>query len=65
VQGWAELVAIDGSGQLNQLAWFGMTPALNAVPDTGEESARRPRRRRRFLASAEEGEPYLRAVTPS
>lgn len=57
-QGWGELAAIDGLGQVNQLAWFGLHPA-------GTEDAPAPRKHplRRLLS----GEPpaYLRAVTPS
>jgi hypothetical protein len=29
-QGWAELAALDGLGQVNQLAWFGLHPAAEA-----------------------------------
>lgn len=55
-QGWGELAAIDGMGQVNQLAWFGLHPAIDEAPA--------PRRHplRRLLT----GEPaHLRAVTPS
>lgn len=55
-QGWGELATIDGRGQVNQLAWFG----LHAEPRVAA-----PKRHsvRRLLS----GEPpaYLRAVTPS
>ena len=56
-QGWGELAAIDGMGQVNQLAWFGLHPA------TDEPAAPRKHPLRRLLT----GEPpaYLRAVTPS
>ncbi|MGI8984791.1 MAG: hypothetical protein ACR2HM_09720 [Acidimicrobiales bacterium] len=56
-QGWGELAAIDGSGQVNQLAWFGLHPATDEAP----AARRHPLRR---LAT---GEPpaHLRAVTPS
>ncbi|MDQ3898255.1 MAG: hypothetical protein M3326_13595 [Actinomycetota bacterium] len=59
---WGELVAIDGSGQVNQLAWFG----LHQVKDRGDETPdREPRRRRLLAGSADEAPTYLRAVTPS
>ncbi|HWI03024.1 MAG TPA: hypothetical protein VNT52_04240 [Acidimicrobiales bacterium] len=55
-QGWGELAAIDGTGQVNQLAWFGLHPA-------GDSSVAKKHPLRRLLS----GEPpaYLRAVTPS
>lgn len=55
-QGWGELAAIDGMGQVNQLAWFGLHPA-------GDTSAPKTHPLRRLLAT--EPPAYLRAVTPS
>jgi hypothetical protein len=57
-QGWAELAAIDGQGQVNQLAWFGLHPATDGTPAPKKHPLRR------LLPS---GAPpaYLRAVTPS
>lgn len=56
-QGWGELATIDVTGQVNQLAWFGLHPA------TDEGLPPRRHSLRRFLT----GEPpaRLRAVTPS
>jgi hypothetical protein len=69
LQGWAELAVIDSTGQVNQLAWFGMAPVTDSGIDPDDGSGAPPRRRRRFLAAtptaAEAPEPYLRAVTPS
>lgn len=57
-QGWGELAAIDGQGQVNQLAWFGLHPATDGM------SASKKHPLRRLLPSG--GRPaYLRAVTPS
>ena len=64
LQGWAELAAIDGQGQVRQLAWFGLHGADDVRGDDDEEQApERDRRRskRRFLGTPT----YLRAVTPS
>jgi len=60
-QGWAELATIDGSGHVNQLAWFG----LHRTDAEGDEAAARvdPPFRRRGRTG--EASPYLRAVTPS
>lgn len=70
--GWAELAAIDGCGQVSQLAWFGPQPGVHgkAVPAAfgpAGPPAERRRGLRRFLSSSSSGddEPYLRAVTPS
>ena len=52
VGGWAQLASIDGLGQLNHLAWFG----LHAAPEA-------PRAARRHGGGDETA--YLRAVTPS
>jgi hypothetical protein len=67
LQGWAELAMIDSTGNVHQLAWFGMTPAPEQQLDADDGSDAPPRRRRRFLAPApaDAPEPYLRAVTPS
>jgi hypothetical protein len=56
-QGWGELAAIDGLGQVNQLAWFGLHAEPHGTPDP----------RRHPLRGLLSGEPpaYLRAVTPS
>ena len=73
-QGWAELAAIDGMGQVNQLAWFGLHPAtqpdekapgtaIRPVRATSGEDRANPLRR--LLASGGETRSYLRAVTPS
>jgi hypothetical protein len=70
---WAELAAIDSCGQLHQLAWFGPRPnendttARRAAPAAVAPLAERRRGLRRFLSSSagDDGEPYLRAVTPS
>jgi hypothetical protein len=61
VQGWAELAAIDGMGQVNQLAWFGLHPATDPTDDTPHRS---PSPVRRLLSSSRHPG-YLRAVTPS
>jgi hypothetical protein len=55
-QGWGELAAIDGMGQVSQLAWFGLHPA-------GDAAGPKKHPLRRLLT----GDPpaYLRAVTPS
>ena len=75
VQGWAELAAIDGLGQVTQLAWFGLHPA--AEPAESAESAERGDRRSPPASAGDRppslrrlrgaGEPFtrLRAVTPS
>lgn len=73
-QGWAELAAIDGFGQLSQLAWFGLHPARGAdgvrtsayVPPAGD----RKRSLRKLVTQGDGLGPaprqgYLRAVTPS
>jgi hypothetical protein len=72
-QGWAELAAIDGMGQVNQLAWFGLHPATEPDDDASGTGIRpvhaSPQDRRysfrRLLASGGESRNYLRAVTPS
>ncbi len=64
VQGWAELASIDGLGQVNQLAWFGLHPATDASSEA-EPARDRTHRRRRILGPREEPPTYLRAVTPS
>ncbi len=64
LQGWAELAAIDGQGQVNQLAWFGLHPTADPVDDAPAELDRK-RPRRRFLGAGDEAPAYLRAVTPS
>lgn len=65
---WAELAAMDTTGQITQLAWFGPRPGEGdgegrvALPSPAE----RRRGLRRLLSSTPaEGQPYLRAVTPS
>ena len=71
MQGWAQLAAIDASGRVHQLAWFGLPPAMD--PDDGGVHAASARAvgdggrpLRRILPGAERGLPrYLRAVTPS
>jgi hypothetical protein len=66
-RGWAELAVIDGSGQVNQLAWFGLHPA-HLPPDDEVSSVatdRDRRRARRRILGAEGAPTYLRAVTPS
>ena len=64
LQGWAELVAIDSSGQVHQLAWFGLHAA--ADPDDEDTPERdRKRLRRRIIGSRDVAPGYLRAVTPS
>ncbi len=66
-QGWAELAAIDGFGQVTQIAWFGLHPAHDgsaASPPAGD----RKRTLRRLLGPPDgpgESAGYLRAVTPS
>ena len=72
-QGWAELAAIDGFGQVTQLAWFGLHPA-RAADDAAD---RRPsgvplagdwkRTLRKLLSQGDSvgASGYLRAVTPS
>jgi hypothetical protein len=55
-QGWGELAAIDGMGQVNQLAWFGLHPA-------GDTLEPKTHPLRRLLST--EPPAYLRAVTPS
>lgn len=66
-QGWAELAAIDGFGQVTQLAWFGLHPAHDgsaATPPAGDRKGTL----RRLLGppdGAGENAGYLRAVTPS
>ena len=54
-QGWAELAAIDGFGQITRLAWFGLHQARNAH---GVRPAP-------YAPAAGAGAGYLRAVTPS
>jgi hypothetical protein len=61
VQGWAELAAIDGLGQVNQLAWFGLHPAIDPTDGTQVKSSGPVRRL--FASAPRPG--YLRAVTPS
>ena len=67
-QGWAELATIDGSGQVNQLAWFGLHPATDpgddrtAAPEVTAGDDPRPVRR---LVASGDVPPYLQAVTPS
>ena len=55
-QGWGELAAIDGLGQVNQLAWFGLHPVTDGPPVPKKHPFRR------LLSSPPA---YLRAVTPS
>jgi hypothetical protein len=67
-QGWAELAAIDGSGHVNQLAWFGLQPEAGAPDDTPAPPAEttkdvKPPVRR--LVASGDVPPYLHAVTPS
>ncbi len=64
LQGWAELAAIDSSGQVQQLAWFGLHAAEGRdEEDTADRDRRRLRRR---LGGSRDIVPdYLRAVTPS
>lgn len=73
-QGWAELAAIDGMGQVNQLAWFGLHPAEEPGAGTapaaqhpfyGEPVGDRGNPLRRLLASGGDVPTYLRAVMPS
>ena len=72
-QGWAELATIDGLGQVNQLAWFGLHSAEEAVeagggtgaPRTGTRAAASGPRTARRLAATAEPAAYLKAVTPS
>jgi hypothetical protein len=55
-QGWGELAAIDGLGQVNQLAWFGLHPVANGTPAP---------RKHPFRRQAPAPPAYLRAVRPS
>jgi hypothetical protein len=68
-QGWAELAALDGLGQVNQLAWFGLHPAADpcAEPPTTSTTAGSDgaRPRPRLLTSPPGPASYLQAVTPS
>lgn len=57
-QGWGELAAIDGLGQVNQLAWFGLHPATEGMSAPKTHPLRR-------LLPAPDPPVYLRAVTPS
>jgi hypothetical protein len=61
-QGWAELAVVDGLGQVHQLAWFGLHPAVDA-PVVAMPQPARPRLPR--PAGSERSTAYLRAVTPS
>lgn len=56
-QGWGELAAIDGAGQVDQLAWFGLRPVTE-----GSLGARR--HPLHGLVTGERPD-HLRAVTPS
>ncbi len=69
-QGWAELATIDGTGQVNQLAWFGLHQAEDPSDDTpvappGGLGDRKGSLRRILPSSSATAAPYLRAVTPS
>ena len=67
-QRWAELAVIDGSGQITQLAWFGVHHGRDSAEEapTGSDdpgTSRIPQRR--HLTVADQAPTYLRAVTPS
>lgn len=71
LDGWAQLAAIDGSGKVQQLAWYGLPPGARSGDD--DDGTAPPKavgdggRSLRRILSAPQVAPnrYLRVVTPS
>lgn len=66
-EGWAQLAAVDGRGQVHQLAWFGLHPAgpaQDADEDEGPVAGAEERALRRLILAPGRDD-YLAVVTPS
>ena len=65
-QGWAELAAMNGAGQLIQLAWFGMHRGTGPDEETqGAGEATKEEGERPLVLASADVPPGLQAVTPS